>query len=466
MSKKKTWSTLLTLALSMTVVLSGCGGGNNAASNNSSTNSGGAAATNSSDSNEVKNLTFMFRGGTDEQAAYKKVVEQFEKDNPNVKVKIITTAADQYATKLKAAITGNSVPDVFYFDTGDLKAYVNSGVLLNLTQYIESNKDVNLDNMWKAGVDMYRYDGDLVGQGDLYGMPKDLGPFALGYNKTMFEKAGIPLPDKDKPYTWDEFIKVNQELTKDTDGDGKIDQFGTGFNVNWSLHPLVWSNGADFIDSTKTKVTIDDPKFAEALQYFADMQNKYKITPSTEQAQTLDTYQRWMKGELAFFPVGPWDMSTYEKLPFDYDLIPWPAGSTGKTAAWFGSLGIGVSSKTKYPAEATALVNYLTASKEGMQMLVDAKVQIPNLQDMAAEWAKDTSSKPANKQEFLDIVNDYGRPMPANSTYNAEWYNLFFTDIQPVLDGKISAADYVKQEQPKMQKLLDKAIEQEQKAKK
>lgn len=49
------------------------------------------------------------------------------------------TAADQYATKLKASITGNSVPDVFYFESGDLKAYVNSGVLLDLTNYVEKN---------------------------------------------------------------------------------------------------------------------------------------------------------------------------------------------------------------------------------------------------------------------------------------------------------------------------------------
>jgi len=448
--KRKSLLSVFTLLIAFGLVLAGCGG-------KGSDSSGGA-------SGGKKELTFMFRGGTDEQKAYKKAVDKYEADHPGVTVKIITTSADQYATKLKAAITGRSVPDVFYFDPGDLRAYANGGVLLDMTKYVENNKNIDINKIWKHGVDIYRYDGKQVGQGSIYGLPKDLGPFALGYNKTMFEKAGLPLPDKDKPYTWDEFIKVNQELTKDTNGDGKIDQFGTGFNVNWALQAFVWSNGADWIDSTRTKVTIDDPKFAEALQYFADMQNKYKITPSIAEAQTLDTYQRWMKGELAFFPVGPWDMSTYEKLPFEYDLIPYPAGSTGKTATWIGSLGIGVSSKTKYPQESADLVMYLKGSQDAMKMLVDAKVQIPNLTDMAKTWAADASIKPANKEEFLQIVDDYGRTLPGSLTYNAEWYNLFFTDIQPVLDGKKTAADYVKEEQPKMQKLLDKAIEQEQKS--
>lgn len=455
MLKKKSWFVLTSLILVLSLVLAGCGGSKNA-------NSSGKGDSGSGN----KELTFMFRGGPDEQTAYKNVVKKFEDDHPGVKVKIIVTAADQYATKLKAAITGNKMPDVFYFESGDLKAYVNSGILLNLTPYLEKNEKVDLNNIWKYGIDLYRYDGNMAGQGDIYGMPKDVGPFALGYNKTMFEKEGIPLPDKDKPMTWDEFVDINKKLTKDTNGDGKPDQYGSGFNVNWALQSFVWSNGADWIDETKTKVTIDDPKFAEALQYFADLQNVHKVTPSIEDSQTLDTYQRWMKGEMGFFPVGPWDMSTYETLPFDYDLIPYPAGSTGKSATWTGSLGIGVSSKSKAPEEAVELVNYLTASREGMEQLVNAKVQIPNLIDMAQEWAKNSTTKPANKEEFLQIVEDYGRVLPGHYTYNAEWYNLFFTDIQPVLDGKITAEQYVKEEQPKMQKLLDKAIEQEKKSKK
>ncbi|PWW07148.1 multiple sugar transport system substrate-binding protein [Paenibacillus cellulosilyticus] len=462
MAKNKYLISILALIIVFAGVLAGCGSSSKEETKSDSADSGTNASTSSG---ETKNLTFMFRGGPDEQKAYTAVIKQFETDHPGVKVKIITTTADQYATKLKAAIAGHSVPDVFYYDPGDLRAYVNSGVLANITQYVE-NSSIDINNIWPYGVNFYRYDGSVTGQGDIYGLPKDVGPFALGYNKTMFEKEGIALPDKDKPYTWDEFIKVNQQLTKDTDGDGKVDQFGTGFNVNWMLQSFVWSNGADWLDSTKTKVTIDDPKFAEALQYFADMQNVYKITPSVQEAQTLDTYQRWMKGEMAFFPVGPWDMSTYESLPFEYDLIPMPAGSTGEPATWLGSLGIGVSADSKNQSEAAELVMYLTASKEGMEQLVSAKVQIPNLIDMAQTWAADTSTKPANKEEFLQVVNEYGRPIPGTQTYNAEWYNLFFTDIQPVLDGKVTAADYVKSEQPKMQKLLDKAIEQEQKSKK
>lgn len=399
-------------------------------------------------------LTFMFRGSDAEKAAYTAAIEQFEKDN-DVTVKIIMTTADEYSTKLKAAITGKQIPDVFYVDPGSVQAYVKSGIIKDITKDVEGS--VDLDNVWQYGVDSYRFDGALMGQGAIYAMPKDVGPFSFGYNKTMFEAAGIPLPSVDEPYTWDEFIDVAKKLTLDTDGDGVLDQWGTGLNVQWNLQSFVWSNGGDWLNDDRTEVTVDSPEFAEALQFFADMQNVAQVTPSVTDAQTLDTYQRWMQGEIGFFPVGPWDVPTYETLDFDWDLIPYPVGSTGETATWVGTLGIAVAESSKNADLATKLAIYLSTDETAQQSLVDAGVQVPNLKDMADTWVASATLPPANKQEFLDIVNDDGRALPANTTYSAEWYDELFKNIQPVLDGKQTAADYLAEVQPRMQELLDKA---------
>ncbi|MFF1530633.1 ABC transporter substrate-binding protein [Cellulomonas sp. NPDC058312] len=400
-------------------------------------------------------LTFMFRGGADEKAAYQAAIDKFTEDT-GVEVKMTVTDADQYATKLQAAVSGNKVPDVFYIEQANLQSYVASGVLMDITQQVE-DAGVDLDNIWEYGVDSYRFDGTLQGtpDGALYGLPKDVGPFAFGYNKTMLEAAGIPLPDKDVPLTLDEFRDIAKQLTVDTDGDGALDQWGTGLNVQWNVQSLVWSNGGDWTNEDRTEVTVDTPEFAEALQYFADLTNVDGVTPSSSEAATLDTYQRWMAGEIGFFPVGPWDVSVYNDLDFEYDLIPWPAGSTGESATWVGSLGIGVSNTTSNPEAAVQLATYLSTDAEAQQTLVDANIQVPNLKDMAAEWAAAPDAEPANRQEFLDIVEDYGRAMPAAYTYGAQWYDELWVNIQPVLDGKQTAADYLAEVQPKMQALLD-----------
>ncbi|HLT68079.1 MAG TPA: sugar ABC transporter substrate-binding protein, partial [Microbacterium sp.] len=377
-------------------------------------------------------LTFMFRGGDAEKEAYTAAIEAFEQAHEGVDVKIIMTTADEYATKLKAAITGKQVPDVFYIDPGSVQSFVGSGVIADITDAVESSDAIDLDNVWAYGLDSYRFDGTTQGKGAIYALPKDIGPFSFGYNKTMFEEAGIPLPDPDVPYTWDEFIDVSKQLTTDLDGDGKLDQWGTGLNVTWNLQAFVWSNGGDWLNEDRTKVTVNEPEFAEALQYFADMQNVHGVTPSAGDAQTLDTYQRWMQGQIGFFPVGPWDVPTYQDLDFEWDLIPYPAGSTGKSATWTGTLGIAVSASSAAPDLAAELAMYLSVDRDAQQALVDAGVQIPNLVDMANEWVSSSTLPPANKQEFLDIAEDYGRALPANNTYSAEWYDELFKNIQPV----------------------------------
>ena len=404
-------------------------------------------------------LTFMFRGGPAEQEAYTAAIEQFEADT-GVDVEIIMTTADEYATKLRAAIVGGQIPDVFYIDPGSVEAYVNAGVIRDITADVEASDIVDLDDMWDYGIDSYRYDGERLGQGPLYALPKDVGPFSFGYNATMLDDAGIPRPDPDDPYTWDEWLSVLQDVTRDTDGDGALDQWGTGLNVMWNLQPLVWSNGGDWIDADAEEVTVDTPEFAEALQFFADLQNVHAVTPSVAEAQTLDTYQRWMQGEIAFFPVAPWDVPIYKDLDFEWDLIPYPVGETGETASWIGTLGIAVAASTAQPEAATELAAYLSADRDTQQLLVDAGVQIPNLVDMAREYAEDDTTMPANKEEFLQIVEEYGRALPATFTYNAQWYDELFTNVQPVLDGKISAEDYLAQAQPRMQDFLDMANDQ------
>ena len=60
MLKKKSWFVLTSLILALSLVLAGCGGSKNA-------NSGGKGDSGSGN----KELTFMFRGGPDEQTAYK-----------------------------------------------------------------------------------------------------------------------------------------------------------------------------------------------------------------------------------------------------------------------------------------------------------------------------------------------------------------------------------------------------------
>ena len=424
---------------------------------------------------QQKELTLMIYAQPKEKQILDNVVSRYEQSHPGIKVKFISSTQDEYDAKIQAQLAANSLPDVFYLGPGGVAQYVDAGKVLDLSPYVKNVKGADFNDLYESAVDCYRYDGQTLGKGNaIWALPKDFGPFALAYNKTLFEKYGVKLPSKDTPYTWKEFIQACEALTKDLDNDGKNDIFGTGLNIHWSFIQFVWGNGTDFIDPTHTKVNVTDPKFIEALQFWANMTlggtidgYKFKpVTPTSTQAQSLDTYQRWLKGELAFFPAGTWDIATFnDVLPFEYDLIPWPVHTqANQTATYRGGVGYAVAANTKFPKEAAELALYLSADKESNTMYVESDLQIPNLKSLASAYTSKNAA-PANRQEFINIISKTGRAWPTDYTYNSVWYDDFYIGIQDVLDGKKTAEEYCNQVVKSMQRDLDKAIKRQQQAK-
>ncbi|PWH07111.1 sugar ABC transporter substrate-binding protein [Brachybacterium endophyticum] len=401
-------------------------------------------------------LTFMFRGSTEERDVFAKAVELFTKKTGH-RVDLISTSADQYATKLQTAILGNSTPDVFYLEPPRTMAYVTNGVLADISEYVDAT-DLPVDDVWPGGMNLYRFDGEQIGKGPLYAMPKDVGPFSFGYNKTLFEKLGVEPPDPDVPLSWEEFLDRCKDLTRERDG--KPVSWGTSVNIGAELHSYAWSNGADWVDPTARTVTVDTPEFAEALQYVVDLREKHEVTPSINETEGLDGYQRWLRGQIGFFPVAPWDLTLYRTLDFEFDLCPYPAGKSGESATNIGSLGIGVSSKSRRPDRAAQLAMFLSCDPDAQDIIVGQGQTIPNTRTRAKEWVKDTSIEPQNKQEYVDIVEDYGRFVPNARTYTPEWLDTFFTNIQPVVEGRADVGEYLSSTQATMQSFLDEGYDQ------
>ncbi len=57
--------------------------------------------------------------------------------------------------------------------------YTATGNLLNITPYVENNEIFNEDNVWSSIIDLYRYDGEMLGSGDVYALPKDVSVFPI-----------------------------------------------------------------------------------------------------------------------------------------------------------------------------------------------------------------------------------------------------------------------------------------------
>lgn len=440
----------LTMVLSFMLVLSGCGSSNNTAAPEDPKSDGGTGETSE---NAKSQIEFMGWGGDTEKAVFQKLIDSYMKKNPNKKVKYTVVPPAEYYQKLDTLIAANKTPDVFYAGGAHFNKLVSSDVLLNLESQLNSNSDVNPDNVWKQGLDRYRYDGSNVGSGDLFGLPKDVGPWAFAYNKALFDKAGLPYPSaKAGEYTWDDMVADAKAITVVNER-GKIDTFGV---AGYSTESAVWANGADWLDPATGKITIDTPEFAEAMQFVADLSLVHKVSPSPDDEKAQNAYARFVAGKVAMFPMGPWDQPGFWDLPFEWDIAAWPASpNTGKTATWLGSLGFVVSKKTEYPEDSFALAAYLSLDPESQKENYMLGQAVPNLMDMAKGEFLDMEKAPQTRQVFLDIIEDYGRPPVEVTSKNTKWLDTFWQDASQVWTGKKSAAEFVKEEQPKLQKLYD-----------
>ncbi len=199
----------------------------------------------------------------------RKLIAEFEATHPNIKIKFVPGEDE----KLLGMIAGGLAPDVWTTDHVGLPYFARRGVLMRLDERIAADPDVDLDACFDCTVRAGTFDGHV------YGLPHVFSPVCLVYNKSLFREAGVPEPTGE--WTWDEFVEACKKLTKDRDGDGRIDQFA--IEILWSHHrwPIfVWQNGGEVYDSAQDRFALDSPEAVEAMQWQYDLVFKHHVSPS------------------------------------------------------------------------------------------------------------------------------------------------------------------------------------------
>jgi multiple sugar transport system substrate-binding protein len=398
---------------------------------------------------EPVTITFMGWGSPSEQAIFESVFAAYEEANPHVTVEYTNVPPGEFLQKLQTLAAAGDLPDVFYMADGWFASWVSRGLLLPIQDLVPAEE---LANVWPAAIARYSYDGTVVGQGTLYALPKDLGPFVMVYNKDLFDAKGVAYPPTDGSWTWDEALEDYKALTEFA-ADGTPVSFGVG---DIPPEALIWSNGADFLNADRTVVTVDDPLFTEAIQWRADLANVHRVMPNSQDLASQGAYDMWLQGKIATFVMGPWDQPAYWELPFAWDIGVFPSSPKTMTPAmWTGSMGYAVNANTEHPQEAVDLMRYLSLSEEGQRQFYQLGQQVPNLIDMAQGEFLEWDKPPANRQVFLDNIAKWGHNLPATYVSNTLWMDTMWQELAPVWTGEMSAADWGAMWAPQLTEILN-----------
>ncbi|MDR2828896.1 MAG: hypothetical protein LBV51_05695 [Acholeplasmatales bacterium] len=434
-------------------------------------------------------IEFYGWGDAAEMENYTTLINQFMHDFPNIIVSYQADNASTYPTALRNR--ANNLPDIFYMPDTEFMAWASEeDKLLDITSYFRANE---LDLLWEEAVNKYYYNRTtgLAGKennGRLYGIPKDLGPFTLVYNKTLLNQLAqannvsaeeVSLyTNPSRPMSWDEFVSFLHKL----DVNPTDDIYGI---THYEIEAAVYSNNADFFNQDQSVQTITNPNFVQALQWIADLSLVEHLMPSADDQISTNGYQRFFTGKSVFSFMGPWDnIAFWQSTSFDFDVLPVPYGKAdnAKSTAWVGSMSYSMSKKTKSPEAAVLLAKYLCYNEQAQRKFYDLGQQVPNIKSMAndeyinnpqftnaglpSNVSVARKGFPNNRQVFVDIINGFrdendligGKARATYYTYNSLWKTDFLDSLVAMWHGNESAYDAMQRLAPILQAQLNEMI--------
>jgi multiple sugar transport system substrate-binding protein len=378
--------------------------------------------------------------GVDESKELQAVIDAINLKSTTFEIVLEAQPADYY-TKLQTNLAGETAADLIWLSQEYIAGYAQKGVLLNITDLIakDDRPAAKLDDYYPSVLQTAQYDGRT------YGLPWIAQPVMLYYNPQLFEASGVEPPDAS--WTWDDFKTAAATLTKDTDGDGTIDQYGTAFNGWPPIQMFIWQAGGEVISEDMATSPIDSPEALAGAQFYSDIvyNPMYAATEDVIKEQGFGELAK--NGKVAMFYGGAGDDLDYAhtKDPkfAQMKMALVPMGPQNRaTFAWTASTVI--NANTLYPDEAYAALVELT---EGMHhwKIVAPRKSLANAEVIAASVPLKQDSAATILLALPDARSF--RIVPKQS----DWDKAFFDEFQdPLFHKKGTAADLAKLAMPNL----------------
>jgi multiple sugar transport system substrate-binding protein len=291
-------------------------------------------------------------------------IEEFEKQNPNIKINGISVAYEDYWNKIDTSIAGNNAGDILAFWSNNLGKYIESNALVPLDEYLDmEDVDKNWSPLQRTAVKKAAKDGKT------YLLAIDTGFYLPMYRPSVLQKAGVDQFAK----TFEEFLEMSKKLTKDGSfGYASMIQPG-----NWGegqIDLAIWTIGMGGHYGKDGKPALNSPEVIKAVQALKDLFDAGVMPKETDKG----TYRKMMAtGNVGTIIDGSWMYALAEgwdpsvKGDFEVADLPMP---TQNVASFYE--GLSVSAQSKHPAEAAKFIAFL-GSPEQQKRLVEITGVMP-----------------------------------------------------------------------------------------
>ncbi len=331
-----------------------------------STSEGEGAARPSSETIELRLSAWA---DVQDAVVYENMVNAYHETVENVNVSVEQYPGGYYE-KIQANFAAETSADVLYIQGWKWQAFAENGVLVDLNDFIAGS---NAEDRFPAGEN---YDNQIIWQGRTYMTPTDTGSLVLYYNKDLFDRRGIPHPQKG--WKWEEFQQFIQDLSFEEDG---VKYYGWGQGQGWNGaygRNTNWMRRNGHVEwdriTEPTEAYWDHPDIASALQFmiYDAIENGWSPSPDVIAGGGvgLDT------GRVAMYLEGPWvlprlrgELATTEE-GINFDVVEPPTGTADRDFT-FGHLhGHVITATSEYKDLDWDLISFIL-SDEGQTIIAN-----------------------------------------------------------------------------------------------
>lgn len=277
-------------------------------------------------------------------------VEEYERTHPDIDIELQSIPMEEYLNRLIVAQAAGTGPDIISVLNTWGPQLVYDGVL----EPVPADLVADVRNQYIP----VAVEGATV-DGQIWGIPFEVGNYALVYNKKHLQEAGFSGP----PRTWDELVQMGAKLTRRA-ADGTVERYGFAFLAGWEsavVHPylgLLWSLGGDFLAPDFSRATFNGPEGLAALE--AELQ-LFRSGATDVSASVWEFPQ----GRVSMMIMASWyESSLKQAFGSEYEatvgVAPIPA-INGKSVNAAYSWWLGVNAQSRVKKEAWDFIRWFTA---------------------------------------------------------------------------------------------------------
>jgi multiple sugar transport system substrate-binding protein len=344
------------------------------------------------------------------------VVDQWNKENPNIQVKLSKPSGTGY-TLYNKLITNNAAgtnPDVTEVEYQALPALISNKVVVPIDQYIG---DIS-SQFDKSSLAQVQFEGKT------YGVPQNICPMVFFYRKDVFDQLGLAAPTTWAQYAADA-AAIHSHNPKQYIGNfsaadsgwfaGLAQQAGANW---WTASGTTWTVGIN--DAATTKVA----------DFWSNLIQQGVVSPEPNWSPQWSTEMD--NGTIVGWAGAQWGPNQLPSIAKDtagkWVAAPLPAWTAGDpTVGIWGGETEAVTANSKHPAEAAKFVKWMNSSPEGVKILIQQVAAFP------ASIANQSQDALKTPPPFMSNQPDYNTLM-AQTAKSVRTFQIWGPDANVTFD--------------------------------